>query len=55
VPPGAFALVMATGIVSVAAAQEGRPALSWTLFALGAVAFVLCVCCDLFVPRAARK
>jgi predicted MFS family arabinose efflux permease len=25
------------------------------LFALGAVAFVLCVCCDLFVPRAARK
>jgi len=31
---------MATGIVSVAAAQEGRPALSWTLFALGAVAYV---------------
>ena len=40
-PPGAFAFVMATGIVSVGAAQEGRLALSWTLFALGAGAYAV--------------
>lgn len=37
--PGSFAFVMATGIVSVAAAQNGRGALSWTLFALAASAY----------------
>lgn len=38
--PGSFALVMATGIVSVGAAQAGRPTLSWALFGVGAAAFL---------------
>lgn len=38
--PGSFALVMATGIVSVGAAEAGRPVLSWTLFAVGAAAYL---------------
>jgi tellurite resistance protein TehA-like permease len=40
-PPGVFAFVMATGIVSIAAAQEGHGAFSWALFAVGAAAYVV--------------
>jgi tellurite resistance protein TehA-like permease len=47
--PGAFAFVMATGIVSVGAVQAGRPALSWALFAVGAAVFLTLVV--LFVVR----
>lgn len=39
-PPGAFAVVMATGIVSIAAVSAGRHALSWALFACAAAAWV---------------
>lgn len=38
--PGAFALVMATGIVSIDAAQHGMPALARALFVLNVLAFV---------------
>ena len=37
--PGAFALVMATGIVSIDAIQHGMPLLSRVLFALSLAAF----------------
>jgi tellurite resistance protein TehA-like permease len=40
-PPGSYAVVMATGIVSVAAASAGRPLLSDALFAVGAAVYVL--------------
>jgi tellurite resistance protein TehA-like permease len=39
--PGAFALVMATGIVSIDAAQHGMPVLARALFVLNALAFVV--------------
>ena len=39
--PGAFALVMATGIVSIDATQHDMPVLARALFVLNAVAFVL--------------
>ena len=39
--PGAFALVMATGIVSIDAGQHGMPVLARALFALNALAFLV--------------
>lgn len=39
-PPGCFALVMATGIVSIDANQHGLPQLALALFAFNLVAFV---------------
>jgi len=39
--PGYFALVMATGIVSIALADQGFAAAAWTLFAINAIAYVL--------------
>jgi len=39
--PGYFALVIATGIVSIALADQGFAAAAWTLFAIDAIAYVL--------------
>ncbi|HKU85176.1 MAG TPA: tellurite resistance/C4-dicarboxylate transporter family protein [Casimicrobiaceae bacterium] len=39
--PGYFALVMATGIVSIALADQGFAGAAWTLFAINAIAYVL--------------
>jgi tellurite resistance protein TehA-like permease len=39
--PGYFALVMATGIVSIALADQGFAAAAWVLFVVNAVAYVL--------------
>lgn len=41
-PPGAFAIVMATGIVSTAAQLLGWHVVSWTLFVLN-IAFYICL------------
>jgi tellurite resistance protein TehA-like permease len=41
-PPSAFAVVMATGIIAIAARQQGFAALAWVLFAAAAVALVVC-------------
>ena len=41
--PGWFALVMATGIVSTAAARQGFPRLSLGLLAVAAVSYVVLV------------
>ncbi len=41
--PGSFALVMATGIVSIGANQHGMPMLARALFALNIVAYVVLV------------
>lgn len=38
---GAFAVVMATGIVAIAAAEEGLPLLSDALLALACLAWVI--------------
>jgi tellurite resistance protein TehA-like permease len=40
-PGGSFAFVMATGIVSIVAEQQGFHRLAVTLFAINAIAFVL--------------
>jgi tellurite resistance protein TehA-like permease len=54
--PGAFALVMATGIVSIDAAQHGMPALARALFVLNALAFlVLLVLSGLRLLHARRE
>jgi tellurite resistance protein TehA-like permease len=51
-PPASFALVMATGIVSIAARQQGLHALSIALFALNVAAWtVLCVLTALRLAR----
>lgn len=39
--PGYFALVMATGIVSLAAHLRGVPAIAWSLFAINLVAYAV--------------
>jgi tellurite resistance protein TehA-like permease len=39
--PGYFSLVMATGIVSIAALFEGWPPVAWLLFGINAVAYVV--------------
>jgi tellurite resistance protein TehA-like permease len=39
--PGYFSLVMATGIVSIAALFEGWPAVAWALFAINGIAYVV--------------
>jgi tellurite resistance protein TehA-like permease len=39
--PGYFALVMATGIVSLAAHLRGVPAIAWTLFGINLIAYAL--------------
>jgi hypothetical protein len=38
--PGCFALVMATGIVSIDASQHGMPGIAYALFAFNLVAYV---------------
>jgi tellurite resistance protein TehA-like permease len=40
-PPPSFAIVMATGIVAVAARQQHLRLLSWSLFAFGALAWIV--------------
>lgn len=50
--PGAFALVMATGIVSIAAAQTGHPFVARALLGVNVVAYALLV--GLLVARIAR-
>jgi tellurite resistance protein TehA-like permease len=39
--PGYFALVMATGIVSIAALFQGWPAIAWVLFGINIVAYAI--------------
>jgi tellurite resistance protein TehA-like permease len=41
-PPSAFAIVMATGIVAIAARQQGFAGLAWLLFAVAALALLVC-------------
>lgn len=41
VPPGSFAFVMATGIISVGARLADLPLLAWALFDITAIAYVL--------------
>jgi tellurite resistance protein TehA-like permease len=41
-PPSAFAVVMATGIVAIAAHQQGLDSLAWVLFAVAAAALLIC-------------
>jgi tellurite resistance protein TehA-like permease len=50
--PASFALVMATGIVSLAARLQGLDVLAWALFALNAAAWL--ALCGLSMVRAAR-
>ena len=50
--PGYFALVMATGIVSIGLHEVGRELLSKILLVIAAVAYV--VLCTLFIWRAIR-
>ena len=40
-PPAYFALVMATGIVSIAAKLEGMPAIAWALFGANIVFYII--------------
>ena len=40
-PPAYFALVMATGIVSIAAKLEGMPAIAWTLFVANIIFYII--------------
>jgi tellurite resistance protein TehA-like permease len=42
--PGYFALVMATGIVSIAAHMLGMPAVAWALLAVNSIAYAVLVC-----------
>ena len=41
-PPSSFAVVMATGIVAMAATKQGFRSLAWALFALAAVSLLAC-------------
>lgn len=40
-PPAYFALVMATGIVSIAAKLEGMPTIAWTLFVANIIFYII--------------
>ncbi|RDV00859.1 tellurite resistance/C4-dicarboxylate transporter family protein [Trinickia dinghuensis] len=57
-PPGAFVMVMATGIVSIAARLGGYPKIGWALFAINVVVYpllwVITLCRLARYPRAVR-